>query len=493
MAGVLNARKNAEHAEISEHAENPLDFSQPFRDFRLFRVFRGFDSTLVLAIQVAAFWPVWRWYIQRATDGSDDPWGLAAVVMALLFIFREKHSSEVTQRPLWLPAMLMLGYAAGYHLLSPLPRALVAIACLAATISSMRFGKRLHVGILGLLMLSLPMIASLQFFLGYPLRTFAAMLSAPMLRMNGIAVTRQGTALNWAGRLVEIDAPCSGVKMLWAGMFLTFILVCFFRLNTRRTLLTVTFALAAIVLGNVLRSTALFYVEAGIVKLPPPAHTGAGLVVFAISALAIVWIAMRFGNVAEDHPATRINRQKNVGEKNRTFPFFSPTFFCLFVLCSLAAAITPLLTPRTDTSKITDAFPGWPAQLDGRDLKPLPLSSREERFAAGFPGRIARFTDGRREIIVRWVGRGTRTLHPASDCLIALGYAIKPLPLRVDEAGHLWSQFEATRDDDAVRVSERIYSTGGGQSWTDVSSWYWESLLGKTDGPWWAVTVAERR
>ncbi|MGH9838302.1 MAG: archaeosortase/exosortase family protein [Blastocatellia bacterium] len=443
---------------------------------------RSLKLSVLIAAQVAAFWPVWRWYIQRATDGSDDPWGLAAVAIALHFIFREKSASEVMQRPLWLPALLVIGYAAGYHLLSPLPRAVVAVTCLAATISRIRFGKRLHLGILGLLMLSLPMVASLQFFLGYPLRSFAAMLAAPMLRMNGIAVTRQGTALNWAGRLIEIDAPCSGVKMLWAGMFLTFILVCFFRLNTKRTLLVVAFALAAIVLGNVLRSTALFYVEAGLVILPPIAHTGIGLVVFALSAMAIVWTAMQLGKP-----------ELLAAPRRGSVAFFSPTFSCLFFFCCLAAAIAPVVSPQTNASNVTEAFPGWPAQLDGRDLKPLPLSAREERFAADFPGRIARFTDGTCEIIVRWVGRETRTLHPASDCLKALGYAIKPLPLRVDEAGHFWSQFEATRDADALRVSERIYSTGGDQSWTDVSSWYWESLLGKTEGPWWAVTVAERR
>ena len=37
-----------------------------------------------------------------------------------------------------------------------------------------------------------------------------------------------------------------------------------------------------------------------------------------------------------------------------------------------------------------------------------------------------------------------------------------------------------------------IYSARGDQSWTDVSSWYWQALLGKTHGPWWAVTVTEK-
>src|SRR5262249_39732051 len=136
---------------------------------------------------------------------------------------------------------------------------------------------------------SLPLMASLQFFLGYPLRSFIATLSVPLLRLNGLAVTREGTALDWAGRLVEIDAPCSGVKMLWAGMFLTFTRACLFRLNAGRTILAAAFAFATIVLGNVLRSTALFYIEAGIVNLPSFAHTGIGVVVFGMTASAIAY------------------------------------------------------------------------------------------------------------------------------------------------------------------------------------------------------------
>src|SRR5262245_27212827 len=234
---------------------------------------------LLLAIQIAAFWPVWRWYAHRVTDGSDDAWGPIALVTALLFIFREKAVNEQNRASLWLPLIFMMLYAASYPFLSPLPRAVIAITTIAATISSSRFGQRMHLGLLGLLTLSLPLIASLQYFLGYPLRLLVAMLAAPLLRLNGFAVLREGTALTWAGNPVEIDAPCSGVKMLWAGMFLTFTLACFYRLSTSRTVLAIAFALVAIVLGNLLRSTALFYVEAGIVHLASFAHTAIGIVV----------------------------------------------------------------------------------------------------------------------------------------------------------------------------------------------------------------------
>jgi hypothetical protein len=164
-----------------------------------------------------------------------------------------------------------------------------------------------------------------------------------------------------------------------------------------------------------------------------------------------------------------------------------------FFTCCLLAAVAPFAPIRSDVTNEQGAFPGWPTQLEGRNLTQLPLSSREERFAADFPGRIARFSDRRREIIIRWVARETRALHPASDCFKGLGYSIKPLPARVDPAGHRWGVFEARRGDEAFHVYERIYDPAGNESWSDVSSWYWQATIGKTGGGWWAVTVAERQ
>ena len=137
------------------------------------------------------------------------------------------------------------------------------------------------------------------------------------------------------------------------------------------------------------------------------------------------------------------------------------------------------------------AFPGWPSHFEGRALTRLPLSEREERFGGDFPGRVARFTDGRREVIVRFVTGATRRLHPASDCFAGIGYRVRPRPLQFDDSGARWGSFTAERGGEKFRVYERIYSDAGG-SWEDVSAWYWDAAGGNSPGPWWAVTVAER-
>jgi hypothetical protein len=98
-----------------------------------------------------------------------------------------------------------------------------------------------------------------------------------------------------------------------------------------------------------------------------------------------------------------------------------------FLLAAALAAMAPLWQcASAPSTEPTPAFAGWPDNFEGRPLTALPLTAAETRFAAGFPGRTARFTDGRREIIMRWIAAPSRKLHPASDCLRSTGYSIQP-------------------------------------------------------------------
>jgi hypothetical protein len=163
-----------------------------------------------------------------------------------------------------------------------------------------------------------------------------------------------------------------------------------------------------------------------------------------------------------------------------------------FITCCLLASLIPLMPMQKSAPFEEASFPGWPDSYDGKALQSVPLTEREKRFAEDFPGRIGRFTDGSRELIIRWVGRGTRSVHPAADCFKASGYTIRGQAMRIDENGHRWSAFLATREAESLRVYERIYSAAAvDENWTDVSSWYWSATLGRSFGPWWVVTIAE--
>jgi exosortase/archaeosortase family protein len=171
-------------------------------------------------------------------------------------------------------------------------RAVIAIISMACMISICRLGKPFHAGIWGLFLLSLPLISSIQFFLGYPLRVVAGEAGALLLQMSGFSVIREGTMLNWCGHLISIDAPCSGVKMLWTGLYLALTLSCFYDLKPLKSILVVLFAIIVIMMSNILRATSLFYIEAGVLNLPLWSHTVLGIIIFVLTSAAIVWITL---------------------------------------------------------------------------------------------------------------------------------------------------------------------------------------------------------
>jgi exosortase len=252
-------------------------------------------TPLVIAAQLVAFWPVWRWYAARVGGSADEAWGLLALACAVYFVWGGKAASDAARPGLLIPALLVLLYAASYPFLPPLLRAAVAVTALGCTASLLRSGSRLHPGTLGLLYLSLPVIPSLQFYGGYPLRALVAGAAAPLLRLGGFVVVQEGTCLNWAGRLIWVDAPCSGVRMLWVGLFLACALACLYELRPSKTLLAVAAAFVVILVGNVLRAAALFYVEAGVVEAPPWAHDYVGVVSFAAVAGFILITVRQIG------------------------------------------------------------------------------------------------------------------------------------------------------------------------------------------------------
>ena len=158
------------------------------------------------------------------------------------------------------------------------------------------------------------------------------------------------------------------------------------------------------------------------------------------------------------------------------------------MLC-VAAALVPL---RSDSRHSGNhASPEWPEEFEERPLYRLPLSAVEERFNAGFPGHVARFSDGDRQLILRWITAGTRKLHSSADCFRGLGYTVTPAPALLDQTGAHWSCFIATRGPHRLRIRERITESHGSQSWTDVSAWFWIATLYRSHGPWLAATIVE--
>ena len=161
-----------------------------------------------------------------------------------------------------------------------------------------------------------------------------------------------------------------------------------------------------------------------------------------------------------------------------------------FFLAALAATVAPLVVGQRQVAASDRSFRGWPSHYQGRELREMALTQREIAFARDFPGRIGRFWDGEREIIIRWIGAPTRRLHPAADCFRGIGYSIMPSPAGKDAGGAAMSCFRARHLAEEMMVCEVIRDERG-ESWPDVSAWYWHALFGSSPAPWWSFVVAE--
>ncbi len=166
----------------------------------------------------------------------------------------------------------------------------------------------------------------------------------------------------------------------------------------------------------------------------------------------------------------------------------------LHLLVCAVAALAPLVTPEppdgagAELTESSVAFPGWPPSMDGRALTPLALTADDARFAGDTGGRVARFTDGDVEVLIRWAAAPTRHLHPSAVCFRSAGWTIMPLPRHIDGLRREWTSYEIERDGVRRVVRERVEDSVG-RSWPEPTDWYWASLLGEASGPAFSYTV----
>lgn len=160
----------------------------------------------------------------------------------------------------------------------------------------------------------------------------------------------------------------------------------------------------------------------------------------------------------------------------------------LFVALASAATLAPLMT-KPDATASTGAFPGWPARHEGRALTMLAAAPEDAWLARRFPGRIARFSDGERQIVLRWTAGATRLLHPATTCFRGSGYTIDQAPMRRSADGTTSACFRASKGGRQLLACERVFA--GGESWPDISAWYWHALVDPAPDGYWAVLEVE--
>jgi exosortase/archaeosortase family protein len=258
----------------------------------------------------AATWDAWRWYVLRIAAAPDEAAALGLTVAFLTAVGLARRAPTRPAPPMppsfpvWPIAGLLLLYATTYPFLPPIVRAAIAIPATLYCLHVTLMQERPPLAFWGLVALSLPVLPSLQFVLGYPMRIVSATLTVALLRLQGLAIEQQGTFLVWQGETVQFDAPCSGVSMLRAGLLLTLLGATLLRLSPVRMLTALAAALAFAVAANALRAASLFYVEAGLIADAPAWwHDGIGLSAFVLSSAATLWLLVRLMPAGQEEAA----------------------------------------------------------------------------------------------------------------------------------------------------------------------------------------------
>ncbi len=248
----------------------------------------------VILILLAAFWESWRWLIQRTWPTPDESITLVVTIAIVTGSVALRLRDGGTLRPLpvlpFAAALVVYALAIASGAVPSIICAALAVTTTLAAIYVAGHHRAPPVAFWGLCCLVLPVVPTLQFYLGYPMRVVSAALTVPLLKLNGFAVSLEGTALVWRGEHIQFDAPCSGVTMAWAGMLLVFAVATVQDFDQRQLLRAVLAGLRLLLAANVLRAANLFYIEAGVLPIGGEAlHQGIGLAAFGLALAGLIW------------------------------------------------------------------------------------------------------------------------------------------------------------------------------------------------------------
>ena len=249
-----------------------------------------------LALHALALWPHGAYLVQRALDGSDDPLGLLAFAAAATLVVWHRHGLRPTPRLGWLTASMALALVANGAWWAGVPSLLASLGAALSLVCALLAwwpAAQPRAPLAGLVVLALPWIASLQFYLGFPLRVLTAQLSAWGLQLAGYDATRSGASMVVNSQLVIVDAPCSGVQMAWLGYFTACGAAAALGLPDRVFLRRAAWVGAIVLAGNVLRNSVLVALESRPAGLSAAWHEAIGLAVLGAVCLAVLALVPR--------------------------------------------------------------------------------------------------------------------------------------------------------------------------------------------------------
>lgn len=161
-------------------------------------------AILLLAI---VFWDAWRLLVGRIGDGA------AAIPIILLlagFVVTWNRLKPDRLVPVILVCSILVAFIAASILGTAMIKIGAALASIVLVVHRGLRGEKPPFAAIGIGLLALPILPSLDFYLAWPMRQLSAILTAGLLRLNGFSVSVEGVAIAWQDQLLLFDGPCSG-------------------------------------------------------------------------------------------------------------------------------------------------------------------------------------------------------------------------------------------------------------------------------------------
>ncbi len=274
-------------------------------------------------------------------------------------------------------------------------------------------------------LLALPVVFWANVLLGYPLQHLVTRAAAAALGLYGLQVQASGTLLQLPGAALAVDASCSGVKLLYAGLLLGLLAAPLAPTRAARALFWS--ALVGLLLAvNVMRVISLAMAQLQLGRpLGPQAHEAVGILAFALAAaLALLLLRRLGGRRPAAPPATA-----PPGLPPRAG--LRPALAGGLALALAGCALLRQLAPATGEPRDPGDGPRLPATLAGEAGRSEALEP-SERLLAARPGvALERRRYGASQVALLTT-RGLRELHPPSVCLRASG---REVVARAEEQG----------------------------------------------------------
>lgn len=243
------------------------------------------------AIALVACWDSWRWTIHRLTQSPEEGLSLlfTFVLLGALTMPRlRRHTPASRIDPTPPAAMLALHAALTLANAPSIIQSALATTLLAYILYRAAHDAAPPAAFWGLIALAMPVLPSLQFVFGYPLRVVSATLTVALLNLQGVPITRDGTYVTVAGQTAQFDAPCSGIAMLWALVLVTLMAALITHLSLAKLSLALLLTLTVAIAANALRVASLLYATTMLGETEPPwLHEAVGLAAFALAALLL--------------------------------------------------------------------------------------------------------------------------------------------------------------------------------------------------------------